>query len=131
MARPYKFNTTTANLGISAAQPFYAVGSLGESGPGIVGLAATNSTGQAYYVKFWWTGQTNLSYAQISAVMTNAACTIVPSMTVEIPTTGLVASLHWPLMNQGQLYLWAVSTAADGTNTSLSAGGDVITVFVD
>lgn len=131
MARPYKVNTTIANMGISAVMPVFPVGDSGALSPGIMGVVATNSTGQQYYLKFYWTGQTNLSFSALSAVMTNAACTVIPAMTVEVPTTGLCHTFTTPIMNQGQLYLWAVSTVADATNTSLASGGDVITVFID
>lgn len=129
MTRPVKINTTVANLGISAAPAFFKVADVAD----LMGLSATNGTGAPYYVKLYWTGQQNISYAQLSAVLTNAACTIVPTMVVEVPqTTGIVwGPNQWPIAQAGPLYLWAVSTAADATNTSLASGGDVITVFID
>ena len=129
MSRPIKFATTVANLGISgASQGLFLVG----DHCAFMGLAATNSTGAPYYVKLLWTGQVNLSYAQISAVITNAACTLVPSLTIEVPTIGFYAPpAQWPISEAGQLYMWATSTAADATNTSLASGGDALTVFID
>jgi hypothetical protein len=132
MARPYKVATTISNMGISSNMPLFIVNDANKLGTDLLGLAATNSTGAAYYIKFYWSGQQNLTYSQLSAVMTNAACTVVPALTVEVPTTGLVwPAMVPPLGNQGQLYFWAVSTAADATNTSLASGGDAITVFID
>ena len=133
MARAVKINTTVANLGISASgQALFTVNDAGTLGTGFLGLTATNNTGQPYYIKLYWTKNQNLSFAQMTGAVTNAAATIIPDMTFQVPTTGLVLpASEWPVVNQGQLYLWAVSTAADATNTSLSAGGDSITVFID
>ena len=129
MSRPIKVATTLANLGISAAsQGLYLIAQAAD----FMGISATNSTGAAYYVKLFWTGQTNLSYAQLSAVITNAACTLVPSLTIEVPTTGLFSPPSmFPVAQAGQLYMWVTSTAADATNTSLASSGDAITVFID
>lgn len=133
MARVVKITTTTANLGISTGAPaLFSVNDVGSLGTGFLGLTATNTTGQAYYIKFYWTKNVNLSYAQVTSLVTNAAATIVPDMTFQVPTTGLVYPWGGPVVvNQGQFYLVAVSTAADATNTSLSAGGDSINVFID
>ena len=133
MARIYKVSTTLANLGISAAPAIFVIGDTGALTTGFLGLTATNGTGQAYYIKLFWTGNNNLTFAQMKSMVTNAAATVVPSITVQVPTTGLPIPQmgNYAVVNQGQLYLWAVSTATDGTNTSLSAGGDAITVFID
>lgn len=132
MARFVKVNTTTANLGISAGAPaLFLVNDIGKLGTDFLGLSATNGTGANYYVKFYWTGNTNLTFSQMTALVTNAAATIVPDITIQVPTGGLLAPLDFPVQKLGQLYFVAVSTAADGTNTSLSAGGDAITVFID
>lgn len=123
MTRPYKLPTTAATVPVPtliAAQADF------------MGLSATNGTGQAYYVKLFWTGNNNLSNAQVSSAMTQLGCTIIPTLTIEVPTTGLyVAPAQWPISYAGPLYCWAVSTADDATNTSLSAAGDAITVFID
>ena len=133
MARVTKINTTVANLGISASgQALFLVNDAGTLGTGFLGLTATNGTGAPYYVKLYWTKNQNISFAQMTGAVTNAAATIIPDMTFQVPTTGFTLPMgEWPVINQGQLYLWAVSSAADGTNTSLSAGGDVINVFID
>ena len=131
MARIYKVSTTLANLGISAAQSLFVINNPGNTD--FLGVCATNGLATApYYVKFYWTGQTNLTYAQMSAAVTNAASTIVPALTIEVPIGGIYEPTNqWPVSGQGQLYFWATSTAQDGTNTSLVAGGDTITVFYD
>lgn len=132
MARLYKVTTSTATLGISAADPvLFTVNNRGNTD--FLGMVATNGLNTAtYYVKFYWTGQTNLSYAQMSNIVISAACTVVPQLTVQVPAGGLYEPTnHWPVGGQGQLYFWAVSSAADGTNSSLAVGGDTITVFYD
>ena len=130
MSRLYKIATTTANLGISAAAAWYQLPNPGNTD--FLGISATNSTGAPYYIKLYWTGNQNFSITQFSSVITNAACTIVPTLTIQVPTTGLYTiPAENPPTGAGQLYFWAVSTAADATNTSLSAGGDAIAVFYD
>jgi hypothetical protein len=132
MARISKANTTVANLGISASgQALFTVNDPGKLGTDFLGINATNSLGYPYYVKLYWTGNQNLSFAQMTSLITNAAATVVPDLTIQVPSTGLFAISDWPVVKQGQLYFCAVSTAADATNTSLATGGDVINIFFD
>jgi hypothetical protein len=123
MSRPIKVPTTAATVPVPA---------LIAASADFMGLSATNGTGQPYYVKLLWTGQSNITQAQISSAMTQLGCTIIPVLTIEVPTTGLyVGPQHYPISYAGPLYLWAVSSAIDATNTSLTAAVDEITVFID
>lgn len=124
MSRPIKIATVTPSV---VPVPFLIA-----QAADFVGIAATNTTGSPYYVKLFWTGQSNLSPANVSAALVSTACTLVPSITIEVPTNGLLSGpTHNSIVQAGNFYLWAVSTAADASNTSLASGGDAITVFID
>jgi len=114
------FHTSTTVSGPTAVQ----VNNYGNTD--FLGLHATNNTASAYYIKLAWQSQPN----QV-LFPTAAASTAVPAITIEVPITGLNFHGNFPVTNQGSLYMWVASTAPDNTNTTLSAGGDVITVIYD
>lgn len=88
----------------------------------LLGVLATSSETTPYYIKFWWSGNTNVA---------PTVGTTVPKVTVAVPTTGLSYQLNFPLNNGGLLYYWASTLPADTDATALVVGGDVISVIFD
>lgn len=87
-----------------------------------LGVCVTSSETTPFYVKFWWSGNTNVA---------PTVGTTVPKLTVAVPTTGLSYQLNFPLNNGGLMYWWASTLPADSDSTPLVVGGDVITVIFD
>lgn len=112
MARSYHASTGTGTVAatlINGASDF-------------LGIAATSSETTAYYIKLWWSGNTNVA---------PTVGTTVPKFTLAVPTTGLSFALNFPLNNGGLMYWWASTLPADTDSTPLVVGGDVITVIFD
>ena len=112
MARSYHASTVTTAVTatlINGASDF-------------LGVAATSSETTPYYIKFWWSGNTNVA---------PTVGTTIPKLTIAVPTTGLSFHLNFPLNNGGLLYWWASTNPADTDSTVLVVGGDVITVIFD
>jgi hypothetical protein len=115
MASVYKFTTGTGSPA-AAVVPGTAV---------LCGLSATCAEAAAFFIKFWWPGNTP------ATTTTPTVGTTVPSLTIAIPTSGLLAMpTQLGLNNGGPLYYWVTKNAADSDNTALTTGGDVISLFL-
>lgn len=87
-----------------------------------LGINATSAEAAAYFIKLWWSGNTNVA----PTVGTTA-----PKLTLAVPTTGLNFHSNFPLNNGGLMYWWATLNAADADATALTAGGSVVTITFD
>jgi hypothetical protein len=87
-----------------------------------LGVAVTSNETTAFFVKFWWSGNTNVA---------PTVGTTIPKLTLQVPITGLSFHLNFPLNNGGLLYWWASTLQADTDSTALVVGGDVLTLVFD
>lgn len=93
------------------------------------GIACTNTTAAAIFLKFFW-------YVPTASAPTPTVGTTVPDITIEVPalgtTTGTVLQ-SWPdgLQRAGELWLAVTNLAADNDNTAVAAGAGLISVFFE
>ena len=127
MARAFKVTTTT---GAVAAQLL-----AGGSASTFYGLYASSAeAANGLFVKLYWEGTgTAVPYAPGIAQSTTVpvAGTTVPSLTISVPTTGLILGSPIPVNNGGRIWYWITGAAADSSTTVLATGGDVITFIFD
>lgn len=125
MARATKITTGTGT----------PVATLLQSASTFYGVYATNAEAAAYFIKLWWSGTgtappTIPGGAQPAPTLPVAGTTV-PSLTIAIPTSGLIPACELPLNLGGQLWYWITKNAADSDDTALTTGGDVVTFVYD
>jgi hypothetical protein len=93
------------------------------------GIAATNTTAAAIFLKFYW-------YLPTAAAPLPTVGTTVPDMTIELPalgtTTGSILQ-SWPdgIQKAGQLFFAVTNLAADSDATVVAAGAGIISVIYE
>jgi hypothetical protein len=108
---PYHFTTGTATPVLTQVGQY-----------GLCGFSATSAEAANFFLKFWWAHNAGLPTIGTTA----------PDVTILVPTTGLVPELFVrSLQGGGALWVAATKLAADSDTTALTAGGDVITLFLE
>jgi hypothetical protein len=112
---PYTFVTSTSAVALTQLK--------GGQSCDFWGLCATSmEAAGAMFVKLWWGGNSNA---------TPVLGTTLPTLTISIPTTGILAPMDWPIVYPGPLWV-AVTKNNVGTDTTvLSTGGGVVTLFLE
>jgi hypothetical protein len=112
MARSFHATTGTGTV----------AGTLINGASDLLAVVATSVETTPFYLKFWWSGNSNLA---------PTIGTTIPKLTLAVPVAGVNFHLNFPLNNGGLLYFWASTNAADTDATALAVGGDVVTVVFD
>jgi hypothetical protein len=112
---PVTFVTTTATPTLTQLK--------GGQNVDFFGLTATSAEAAgAMFLKLWWGGNSNA---------TPVLGTTLPTVTISVPTTGLVVPFYVPLIYAGPCW-YAVTKNNVGTDaTALSTGGGVVTLFLE
>jgi hypothetical protein len=93
------------------------------------GIAATNTTAAAVFLKFYW-------FVPSATAAAPTVGTTVPDITITIPalgtTTGTVLQ-SWPdgLSKAGEFYFAITNLVADNDATAVAAGSAVVSVFFE
>jgi hypothetical protein len=112
---PYTFVTTTNAPALVQLK--------GGQNCDFMGIIATSmEAAGAMFVKIFCQGQSNV--APVLGVS-------LPTLTISIPTTGIVQPFYWGVVSQGPCYV-AVTKANVGTDTTaLTTGGGVVTLLLE
>jgi len=112
---PYTFVTTTSAPALTLLK--------GGQSCDFIGIIATSmEAAGAMFVKLWWGGDSNAI---------PILGTTLPTVTISIPTTGIVQSLDVNLIYPGPLWV-AVTKQNVGTDTTvLTTGGGVVTLLLE
>ncbi len=100
------------------------------------GYVSTNAEAANFYVKIWWEGTgtaapTNFTGGNQPATTIPVAGTTIPSLTIQVNTTGMFSLSDIRVTNGGRMWFWVTKNAADTDATALPAGGDVITFIYE
>ena len=112
---PYTFVTTTNTPALVQLN--------GGHNTDLLGIIATSmEAAGAMFVKLWWGGNSNA---------TPVLGTTLPTLTLSVPTTGLIVPFEWPFVYPGPVW-FAVTKNNVGTDaTALGTGGGVVTLFLE
>jgi hypothetical protein len=100
------------------------------------GVSALSAEAASFYIKLYWEGTgtappPNVGASQPATVLPSAGTTIA-TMTFLVPTTGLpLSATNVPINNGGRIWYWISATAADGAQSALTTGGDLVTLIYD
>ena len=125
MALTWKFTTTTG--AVAARLVANGAGSI------LNGISATNNEGTTvpYFIKLFWEGTgtppPTVAGGTQPATVGPVAGTTIPSMVIEVPSTGLFYFDNLQITNGGRMWFWVSLLQADTDTTVITIGGEQIT----